>query len=105
MQIWAGIGYDGGLETFLEKGKADRWSLRMRAEMNRDKNFVVFEVDINEEDAEAIQKLMKQKKYKEALLKLKERAINLRLEEGQQRVWSLIPNNRSDTIQNKLSEY
>lgn len=105
-----GIADANGLESFEPIGfdaetgrfKADLREISMmvlRARANRHRYAVVFEADVPTEPAREIKSLMKEGKFEEALLKLKESTTKIKIaqlkeggEDWARKAWKLIPN-------------
>lgn len=65
-----------------------------RANSNRHRHAVVYQADLELEDAEEIQELINKGKYEDALLLLKDKAreIQLMKSPGAEKSWRMIPN-------------
>ena len=72
--------------------------MSLRANANRHRHAVVYQVEIGVEATKAILALIKDGEFKEALVKLKEEAktISLAKSPGAEKSWNLIPNSDLD---------
>lgn len=104
MKVFVGIGDARGLSSFLQKYLGEGHNLKREAALGRDRKAVYFECDLNESDAQKIADLHNGGDNISALLELKERAKNLKVEPGQSRAWAIIPDPKLliETKQNKL---
>lgn len=68
--------------------------MSLRANANRHRHAVVYQVDVGKETAQEVLDLIKKGEFPEALLKLKEeaRTISLARSPGAEKSWRLIPN-------------
>jgi len=98
MKTKIGIADAHGIESYLDKiGNEKQFNvLTIRANFNRQRHAVVYEITIRDKDDKEINKLVQSNKFIEALKYLKEHAKNIKLASSGmgniEKSWSLIPN-------------
>lgn len=103
--IFYGIADAHGLETFQPSSFENEIQgfaidpkilgmMSLRAQANRHRHAVVYQVDVEREIAEEVLDLIEQGKNDEALIKLKEEATEILLmkQPGAEKSWKMIPN-------------
>lgn len=108
-----GIADANGLESFkplkfnsqrgaFEADPSELSLLVARAQANRHRHAVVFQVDLPNSSAKEIFQMLENGEYIEALIKLKEDAIQVELARmpGAEKSWKLIPNSILDPYSN-----
>lgn len=88
-----GIADCHGIESFL-KDKKLLGVLHIRAHANRHRHALVYRCKILKEDSDRIKALLREQKYKLALLHLKETAIEIGVD--MLKSWNMIPDSRLD---------
>ncbi len=70
----------------------------LRANANRHRHAVVYQVDISLEDGKAVRELYSKGEHAEALIKMKELAKSIKLAKipGAEKSWNMIPNDALD---------
>jgi len=97
-----GIADAHGIESFLayEKKPNDKFPYTMRAELNRQRHAVYYEVTMEPIDATIVNAHIDKGDYKKALQFIKKRAITVGFPENRNRQytnsWNLIPNSKLD---------
>ena len=97
-----GIADAHGIESFLayEKKSKDKFPYVMRAELNRQRHAVYYEVTMDKIDATIVNAHIDNGDYKKALQFIKKRAITIGFPENRNKQyinsWNLIPNSKLD---------
>ena len=97
-----GIADAHGIESFLayEKKSDDKFPYVMRAELNRQRHAVYYEVTMEQIDATIVNAHIDKGDYKKALQFIKKRAITIGFPENRNKQymnsWNLIPNSKLD---------
>jgi len=92
-----------GLESFIPEAEAKErmFALKVRVLANRHRHAVVYKAEVPDDVAEAINKLLKDGKYEEALNILKTVPdVEIMKEVGMVKSWSMIPNPSLDPFSN-----
>ena len=97
-----GIADAHGIESFLayEKKSKDKFPYVMRAELNRQRHAVYYEVTMDKIDATIVNAHIDKGDYRKALQFIKKRAITIGFPENRNKQymnsWKLIPNSKLD---------
>ena len=101
-QKYYGIADAHGIESFqpYENKKADNFPYVMRADTNRQRHAVYYEITISDIDATVVNALIAKGEYEKALKIIKKRAITIGFPEDRNKdytnSWELIPNPKLD---------
>jgi hypothetical protein len=71
-------------------------TLHLRVMANRQRHAVLYRVDLEKDQADIIEKLVNEGKYKEALVFLKNTSKKVEISKGMEKSWKLIPNDDLD---------
>ena len=97
-----GIADAHGIESFQPYANkvADKFPYIMRAELNRQRHAVYYEITIEKIDADIVNVLIQQQKYTKALEIIKKRAVTIGFPQHRNKQymnsWNLIPNDKLD---------
>ena len=108
MEKYIGIADAHGLESFLkyEEHQDHLGFLVMRARANRQRHALVYQVELNDEQISAMQKVLKNDDYILACAMLHDPAFieNVGVENSMLNSWELIPNPRLDPFAGRFHE-
>ena len=102
LEKYYGIADAHGIETFqpYEYRKDDNFPYNMRAQLNRQRHALYFEIEIEKIDADIVKALIAKKNYKGAFRMIKKRAVIIGFPEKNrpeyEKSWKLIPNSKLD---------
>ena len=102
LEKYYGIADAHGIETFqlYEYRKDDKFPYNMRAQLNRQRHALYFEIEIEKVDADIVKVLIHKKDFIGAFKMIKKRAVIIGFPEANrpeyEKSWELIPNPKLD---------